>query len=224
MISVIIPTLNEQENISGCIESIHAEGGDYEIIVCDGGSSDRTVDVVKACGGATLIKTEKGRGAQMNGGAEAAKGQVLLFLHADTRPEGGWSGAILSALEDESVAGGAFTLTIDNTACQYRLIESWVKLRCGIFGLPYGDQGIFIRRKIFDRIGGYRDIPLMEDVEIIGRLKDEGRLVFLKKCVVTSDRRWVEKGWMRVWAMNQMIMLMYKFGVNPRILARLYYR
>jgi rSAM/selenodomain-associated transferase 2 len=224
MISVIIPTLNEQENISGCIESIKADGGDHEIIVCDGGSSDATVQIVREYDDVILIETGKGRGSQMNKGGEAANGEVLLFLHADTKLERGWSRELLSALVDESIIGGAFAFRIDNYAMRYRLIESWVKLRCTLFSLPYGDQGIFVRRGIFDRTGGYRDIPLMEDVEIIGRLKKEGKLALLKKCAVTRDRRWVRKGWIRASVSNQMVMLMYKMGIDPHTLARLYYR
>jgi rSAM/selenodomain-associated transferase 2 len=224
MISVIIPTLNEHENIRGCIECIKAEGGDSEIIVCDGVSSDATVEIVKECDGTTLLETGRGRGVQMNGGAEAANGDVLLFLHADTRLERGWSRALLSVLADESVAGGAFTLKIDNPGPQYRLIERWVKFRCNIFRLPYGDQGIFVRKDIFNKIGGYRDIPLMEDVDIIRRLKREGKVELLEKCAVTNDRRWVNNGWLRASVMNQMIMLMYKLGVDPHTLKKIYYR
>jgi rSAM/selenodomain-associated transferase 2 len=224
MISVIIPTLNEQENVRGCIECIRGDSGDAEIIVCDGGSSDATVRIVREHEEAILIETPRGRGVQMNRGAAVARGGVLLFLHADTRLQRGWSGELLSALADETVVAGAFTFKIDNPARRYRLIESWVKLRCFLFNLPYGDQGIFVRRDIFDKIGGYRDIPLMEDVEIVGRLKMEGRLVLLEKSAVTHDRRWAQKGWLRASAANQMVMLMYKLGVNPRALARLYYR
>lgn len=224
MISVIIPTLNEAENIRGCIECVRDGDGDLEIIVCDGGSSDATVQIVREYDDTILIETAKGRGAQMNKGAALAKGEVLLFLHADTKLERGWSGELFSALADESIVGGAFVFKIDNPAVRYRLIESWVKLRCTLFSLPYGDQGIFVRRGIFDRIGGYRDIPLMEDVEIIGGLKKEGRLALLKKCAVTHDRRWVRKGWIRASVSNQMMMLMYKMGIDPHTLARLYYR
>jgi len=224
MISVIIPTLNEAENIRACIECVRAEDGDCEMIVCDGGSSDATVRIVREYDDAILIETEKGRGAQMNRGAEAANGEVFFFLHADTKLERGWSGEMLSALADESVAGGAFTFKIDNPALRYRLIESWVKLRCSLFSLPYGDQGIFVRRGVFDKIGGYLDIPLMEDVEIIGRLKREGRVVLLEKSAVTHDRRWARKGWIRASVSNQMVMIMYKLGIDPHTLARLYYR
>ncbi len=224
MISVIIPTFNEAENIRDCIECIRAEDEDCEMIVCDGGSSDATVRIVREYDDVILIETEKSRGVQMNRGAAAAGGKVILFLHADTRLEKGWSGEMLSALADESVVGGAFTFKIDSPDGQYRLIESWVKLRCRLFGLPYGDQGIFVRRNVFGMIGGYRAIPLMEDVDIVGRMKKQGRLVVLQKSALTHDRRWSGKGWIRASVSNQVLMLMYKLGVSPNILARLYYR
>ena len=224
MISVIIPTLDEAENIRGCIECVRAEDGDFEILVCDGGSSDETVQIARGYDDAVLIETGKGRGAQMNRGAAAANGGVLLFLHADTKLERGWSRELLSVLADESVVGGAFTFKIDNPARRYRLVESWVKLRCSLFSLPYGDQGIFVRKDIFNKIGGYQDIPLMEDVEIVGALNKEGKLVLLEKCAVTHDRRWSRKGWIRASVSNQLVMLMYKMGIDPHTLARLYYR
>jgi len=99
-----------------------------------------------------------------------------------------------------------------------------VKLRCALFSLPYGDQGIFVRRSTFDGIGGYREMPLMEDVEIVGRLKREGRPALLGKCAFTHDRRWVKNGWIRASVSNQVLMLMYKLGVDPHTLERLYYR
>ncbi len=224
MISVIIPTFNERDNIHRCIECIENEGRDSEIIVCDGGSSDGTVQIAKEYAGARVIETSKGRGAQMNRGAEAAAGDVLLFLHADTALESGWSKAVIEALNKPWVAAGAFTLKIDNPAQRYRLIEFWVKSRCALFNLPYGDQAIFVRRSIFNRIGGYSDIQLMEDVDIVGRIEKEGKLVILEKYALTSDRRWVRKGWLQAALSNQLVMLMYKLGFNPDALAKIYYR
>ncbi len=224
MISVIIPTLNEQDNIRACIECIKGEGAGTEIIICDGGSTDATIRIVREYDDTILIETGRGRGGQMNMGAKAANGEVLLFLHADTKLERGWSGELLFVLADASVAGGAFAFKIDDPSRRFRLIESWVKLRCSLFNLPYGDQGIFVRRDVFEKTGGYRDIPLMEDVELIGRLKREGRLVILKKSALTHARRWIEKGLIRTAASNQMLMLMYKLGMDAHTLARIYYR
>lgn len=224
MISVIIPTLNEEDNIERCIRGIRSEDAGCELIIADGGSTDRTVEIAGADEGIRIIRTGKGRGLQMNKGAAAAVGEILLFLHADTRLEEGWSSALLLSLKDRSVAGGAFTFKIDNPERQDRLIESWVSVRCSIFKLPYGDQGIFVRRDIFEGIGGYREIPLMEDVDIIERMRKAGRIVILDKKAFTHHRRWAKQGWVRASLMNQMIMLLYRLGGRPDRLAKIYYR
>lgn len=224
MISVIIPTLNEEDNIERCIRGIKKEDAGCEIIVADGGSTDRTVEIAGADEGIKVIRTGKGRGLQMNEGAAAAAGEILLFLHADTRLEEGWSSALLPSLKDRSVAGGAFTFKVDSPERHYRLIESWVSLRCSIFKLPYGDQGIFVRRDVFECIGGYREIPLMEDVDIIERVRKAGRIAILDKKAFTHHRRWAKQGWVRASLMNQMIMLLYRLGGSPDRLAKIYYR
>jgi rSAM/selenodomain-associated transferase 2 len=225
-ISVIVPVFNEFGNIRRCIEEVLSEGGGPEIIVSDGGSTDGGPDVVRGYrdNGVTLIRTKKGRGPQMNAGASAAKGDVLLFLHSDTRLEPGWYGAVMTAIDDPAVAGGAFSLHIDSPAKKYRLVESWVKFRCRFFSLPYGDQAIFMKRDVFEKIGGYKDIPLMEDVDIVGRLKEAGRMAILHNNAVTDARRWEKEGWLYTSIRNQMIMLMYRLGADPRRLAGIYYR
>lgn len=224
MISIVIAALNEEKFIVRCIEAVHAEGCDCEIIVADGGSRDKTT--ATACGyqGIEVVVSPKGRGRQMNAGASKARGEILLFLHADTTLEHGWSEAIRSVLAEPSVIGGAFSFCIDNPAMKYRLVEAWVRLRCLIFRLPYGDQAIFIRKTAFQELGGYREIPLMEDVDIIGRMKKLGSISILQKKAVTSGRRWVRKGILRTAAINQMTMLMFRLGVSPEKLARIYYR
>jgi rSAM/selenodomain-associated transferase 2 len=224
LISVIIPTLNEEDNIERCIRSVGTEETGCEIILADGGSTDRTLKRAGACEGVRIVKTGRGRGLQMNRGAAAAGGDVLLFLHADTRLEEGWRGAMLSLLDDRSVAGGAFTFKVDSDERKYRLIEFWVRLRCSFFKLPYGDQGIFVRRDIFESLGGYREIPLMEDVDLIGRIRKRGRIAILGKHAFTHQRRWEREGWVRVSLQNQLIMLLYRLGRDPDTLAKIYYR
>jgi rSAM/selenodomain-associated transferase 2 len=224
MISVIIPTLNEERHIGRCIEALRAAIGDCEIIVCDGGSSDMTRDIAIGFRGVTVIGSEKSRGVQMNRGATHAKGDVLLFLHADTVLEEGWAEEIENALTDGSVIGGAFTFSIGNPAMKYRLVEVWVKMRCRVFRLPYGDQGMFIRRDSFIKLGGYRNIPLMEDVDIINRMKNLGKIAILNRKAATSGRRWAKKGIIRTAAINQITMLCYLIGVSPERLAKFYYR
>jgi rSAM/selenodomain-associated transferase 2 len=224
MISVIIPALNEEDNIRSSIEGVMNEGCDCQIIVADGGSSDRTAECAKGYPGVSFIQSQRGRGKQMNMGVAAASGDILLFLHADTMLETGWSAEILSVLEDASISGGAFTFSIGSLLWKYRMVEAWVKIRCKLCLLPYGDQAIFVRKSAFDLIGGYKNIPLMEDVDFIGRLKKQGKIVILNKKAITSERRWSKNGLIKTAVMNQLILLLYKFGVNPDRLARTYYR
>jgi len=224
MISIIIPALNEEMHLTRCIESLMAEGFSGEIIVTDSGSVDRTREIALRHTDVIVTDSPKGRGSKMNAGSAAAAGDILLFLHADTILEQGWSKELCSALEDPLVVGGAFSFSIDNPSPKYRLVEAWVRLRCRIFRLPYGDQAIFIRRNTFEKLNGYKEIPLMEDVDLVSRMKKMGRIAVLRKKAVTSGRRWVRKGLLRTAAINQMTLLMYHLGVSPERLARFYYQ
>jgi len=224
MISVIIPTLNEEHNIGRCIESIRSDRAIHEIIVADGGSSDKTVDIAESHGGIRVIRTEKGRGTQMNKGAAFAGGDIFLFLHADTYLERGWYNEIMSCLCEPSIAAGAFTFRIDSPESYYRLIEYWVKFRCVVLNLPYGDQGIFVRREVFESLGGYKNIPLMEDVDLVERMKKVGPIKMLRKEAYIHSRKWDEEGWIRRSFLNQMIMIRYRLGADPERLAKLYYQ
>ncbi len=226
MISVIIPTLNERQVIRACIESVLSGRHNGEVVVSDGGSADGTPGVVREYAGRNVLLVEggKGRGTQMNAGASVAHGDVFLFLHADTRLDKGWDDAVTAAMKDAGTAAGAFSLRIDSDRRHFRLIEAWVRFRCRLFSLPYGDQAIFVRRRTFLDIGGYREIPLMEDVDLIARLKATGRIVVRQEKVFTSARRWEREGWLFTSARNPLIMLLYRLGVDPKRLARMYCR
>lgn len=224
MISVVIPTLNEESLIGRCITAVESEPEDFEIIVADGGSSDETVAEAASFRDVSVVGSARGRGGQMNAGAAAARGEILLFLHADTVLEKGWSTALLSACEESGTVGGAFTFKIDWPGGRYRMTEHWVNLRCRLFRLPYGDQGIFIKRDVFEELGGYREIPVMEDVDIIERMNRLGRVVLLNKNSYVHARKWIREGWVRTSVRNQLIMLMYRLGADPHYLARIYYR
>jgi rSAM/selenodomain-associated transferase 2 len=224
MISVIIPTLNEEAYMRTCLEAAGQEDAVCEIIVADGGSTDRTVQIAESFQKVKVLSTDKGRGVQMNAGAASAAGETLLFLHADTILQKGWSRAIEQLLKDNTIAGGAFTFAIDSPLKKYRTVEQWVRFRCRLFKLPYGDQAIFVRTVIFKKLQGYKNIPLMEDVELIGRLKGLGRIVVLEARAFTSERRWLSKGLLYTAAINQSVMLLYKLGISPHILAKIYYR
>ncbi|MBI5101151.1 MAG: TIGR04283 family arsenosugar biosynthesis glycosyltransferase [Nitrospirae bacterium] len=224
VISVIIPTLNEEDRIRRCIEGLLGGGGGCEIIVADGGSSDRTREFAESYPGVAVVLSERGRGVQMNAGARAASGEVLVFLHADTLLEAGWTEELISVLKRGPISGGAFTFSIRSPLWKFRLVEAWVKLRVKLCCLPYGDQAIFVRKSAFELIGGYKNIPLMEDVDFIGRLKETGPVVILDKKAATSARRWSKKGLVTTAAINQCVMLLYRCGAAPGRLARIYYR
>jgi rSAM/selenodomain-associated transferase 2 len=220
-VGVIIPTLNEERLIGRAIASCANGAGSVEIIVADGGSEDRTLEVASAAGAAT-VRSERGRARQMNAGAARARAEVLLFLHADTSVPRGFVAAIARALADPAVVGGGFSMEVDEPGGLMRTVSCLSTWRSRMLRLPYGDQAIFVRRSAFERLGGYADIPLLEDAELCGRLKALGRLCILPERVVTSGRRWRAEGALKVIVRNWLLGLAYACGVPPLVLARLY--
>lgn len=220
-ISVIVPVFNE-EAILPVFLGQTAHWTVMEIIFVDGGSTDQTQAIIQRSPGHRLLTSNKGRGNQMNEGAHAATGDVLLFLHADSLfPADGFS-AILKAMQNTDLVGGAFRLRIESNSLCLKFIAMMANIRSSLFGLPYGDQGIFVRRAVFNNMGGYQDIPLMEDVEFIRRLKREGRITLLDQAITTSARRWIKQGIVYTSVRNIILLLLYFMGVSPKQLAKWY--
>ncbi|UCE78566.1 MAG: TIGR04283 family arsenosugar biosynthesis glycosyltransferase [Nitrospiraceae bacterium] len=221
-ISVVMPVLNEAKNLQHTLTSLKLTEQE-ELIVVDGNSSDDTVSLARRFTKNVFI-AEKGRARQMNFGAEKAEGDILLFLHADCElPEHGFT-LIRNILKNTGVAAGAFDLSIDHPAWRFRVIAFGANLRSRITGIPYGDQGIFMAKEVFMEVGGFAEIPLMEDVEISGRLKRIGKIIFVKPPIKTSPRRWLTEGAFSTTLRDWSNVLLYRFlKVDPERLAR-YYR
>jgi len=219
-ISIIIPTLNEERSLSNALGALPISPS-LEIIVVDGGSRDRTREMASAWTSQVYL-TEPGRAHQMNFGARQARGEILLFLHADSiLPKGGLE-AISEALADPAVVGGAFHLDIDAPGWGYRLITFGANLRTRLLKLPYGDQGIFIKKSLFAQLGGFAEIPLMEDIDLIRRMKKVGLVKILPQWVLTSSRRWDQEGLLYTTLRNWTLALLYGAGVSPDRLHRWY--
>ncbi|AFY99206.1 TIGR04283 family arsenosugar biosynthesis glycosyltransferase [Calothrix sp. PCC 6303] len=220
-ISVIIPVLNEAENIIKTIESVQL-GKNFEIIVVDGGSQDCTVDIVNKLGINQILLSPPGRAVQMNAGAKIATGEILLFLHADTQLSSGFDVAVRETLEKPGIIAGAFTLRIDASSWGLRLIEWGVKMRSRFFQMPYGDQAIFITKQAFLANGGFPELPIMEDFELIRNLKKVSKIATVPVKVVTSPRRWLQKGIFKTTLINQIVVVSYFLGVSPTKIVHWY--
>ena len=221
-ISIIIPTLNE----AACIEttlSMLTHRETIEVIVVDGGSKDGTADLAESCG-AIVLTADPSKSGQMNTGAKAAIGDILLFLHADTQLPENFERSIISAIYQDDVAAGAFQLRINSESKGLRFIELVANWRSRHLQTPYGDQGIFVTKSVFQAIGGYPEMAIMEDFELIRRLRRKGKIIILKQSVTTSPRRWQNLGIFKTWLLNQMIAVGYMLGAPPERLADWYRR
>ena len=221
MISIIIPTLNEAQTIGACLKQIESQSIPHEIIVVDGGSRDGTEAAVRRFPQVKWLQASTtGRGPQMNLGGQKATGEVLLFLHADTRLPSDGLAAIAACMQQAGVVAGSFSLRFDHSNAWLRLFARLSQINHVLF--TYGDQGCFMARDAFERLGGYAQIPLMEDVEIQKRLRKMGRFIKLDQWVVTSARRFLKTGIVRQQLLNTALVLLFYAGVAPARLKRFY--
>jgi rSAM/selenodomain-associated transferase 2/rSAM/selenodomain-associated transferase 1 len=221
-ISIIIPAINEADHIANTLESI-GPGNKKEVIVVDGGSKDDTVRIAKSLG-AKVITSTPPRARQMNRGADQATGEVLVFLHADTRLPEKFEDVIFNSFKEPNMVAGAFELRMDSPTPGLRLIERLANWRSRYLKMPYGDQAIFVSSKLFHELGGFLDIPIMEDFELIRRLQQKGNIILLSAPVFTSPRRWQNFGIVKTTLINQLVIASYVMGIRPEVIARWYSR
>ncbi|MEH1816259.1 MAG: TIGR04283 family arsenosugar biosynthesis glycosyltransferase [Nostoc sp.] len=221
-ISIIIPAINEAGNIKKAIATTQANLN-IEVIVVDGGSSDDTVAIAQSLN-VKVISSSPGRAVQMNAGAVAASGEILLFLHADTLLPTGFDEMIRTALQQPGTVAGAFKLRIDASLLSLRWVEWGVNVRSHFYQMPYGDQAIFLTKEVFQQIGGFPELPIMEDFELMRRLKGIGHIVIISTPVVTSARRWLQKGVLKTTLLNQIVIIAYLLGVSPERICSWYRR
>jgi rSAM/selenodomain-associated transferase 2 len=215
-LSVVIPVLNEHNSLPATIAALRACRRPSEIIVSDGGSTDGTADWVRAQPDLLLVNSARGKGPQLNAGAARATGDVLLFLHADCAISRAALGALQSALIDDAVGGAFYLRFAESRPRSLRLVAWGINLRARLRGTATGDQGIFVRKAIFDSIGGAPDWPLFEDVELVARIKRAGKFVVLKTSVTVSGRRYIQHGVFRTALLIYSLRFAYWLGVPPQ--------
>jgi rSAM/selenodomain-associated transferase 2/rSAM/selenodomain-associated transferase 1 len=221
-LSIIIPTLNEAGSIKKTIIQLQ-KSKEVEIVVVDGGSRDNTIALARSLG-VRVMTTDASKAVQMNAGAAECSGDVLLFLHADTRLPDNFDAKVMAAANQNGFCAGAFSLGIDSDVRGLRFIERVANWRSRFFQMPYGDQALFVCRNLFNEVGGFPDFPIMEDFELIRRLRRTGKITILPESVRTSPRRYLNFGILKTWLLNQIIILAYYLGIPPERLAYWYRR
>jgi rSAM/selenodomain-associated transferase 2 len=216
-LAVVIPVLNRSRDLQATLHALPQVG---EVIVVDGGSTDGSAQVAQDHGAAFLV-TPAGRGAQLRAGAQHAACPWLLFLHADTQlDQAAWTAIGRAIREGSASRAGTFRFRLDAPAWQARLIELGVRLRIWLLALPYGDQGLLIHRSLYDQVGGFCDLPLMEDVDLVRRI-GRRRLARLDGTATTSAERWLRRGWSRQSSANLRCLLLYMLGVPTERIAKI---
>jgi rSAM/selenodomain-associated transferase 2 len=225
LVTIVIPVLNDAAALASLLAGLPADPV-VEIIVVNGSEvSDPAMDALRERYPDLLwMQSAPGRGVQMNQGARHARGGWLVFLHADTRLGAGWVDVLRRLDEDPQIVGGSFRFALDSPTRWARWIEWGVRIRVRLFDLAYGDQALFVRRTVFGELGGYRELPLMEDVDFIRRLRRRGRLAHAGVPALTSARRWERDGWLRRTVDNAVLVALFLAGHPPERLARRYHR
>lgn len=219
-VGVVVPTLNEAATLPQLLADLSQLAFPVDIVVADGGSTDQTVALAHA-NGARVISAPRGRGPQLNAGAAIARGDWLCFLHADVRVPGPARAELLRAV-GAPIEAAVWRLAIDASGSWPRVMEWGARLRDRLGGLPYGDQGLLVRRGVFVRVGGFPDVPIMEDVAMIRALRSRVRIEHLRAPLLVSPRRWQREGPYRSWLRNSLLITAYHVGVSPSTLVRWY--
>ncbi len=222
MLSIVIPTMNDAHRIEATLARLVESEIDCEIIVADGGSEDGTAELARRQG-AIALRAPRGRGSQLIAGADQAIGNWLLFFHADTRPGPGWVTVVNRFMADPANRFHAayFIFALDDPSPAARRLEKMVHWRCQTFGLPYGDQGFLISRELYDQLGGYKNIPLMEDVDLVSRIKNH-RLDQLSAVAITSAEKFQRDGYLLRPARNLLCLALFLLGIPPSAILPLY--
>ena len=209
--SIIIPTFNEEENIGRCLETVVNIPG-IEVIISDGGSTDKTVEMAGGYRNVKVVSSIRGRGTQMNTGASYAHGGILLFLHADSILSREAILKIPCVCKNNAIVGGAFKIRLLSDRLPYRLIEAGINFRSRLLKLPYGDQGLFVKSSVFKELGGFGGMAVCEDLDFIWRLKKLGEIAILDEEILSSVRRWENSGVLRTSLRNQFLLASYVLG------------
>lgn len=216
-VTIIIPTLNEEEHLGACLKSLALtrEMEEVEVLIADGGSEDRTEEIALQFPHTRVLQVARGRAQQMNAAAREAKGSILWFLHADSLLPPNALDVLRQQMRDKEILAGAFGFRLDGDGVLLRVIEWGTRLRSSFFEVPYGDQGIFVRSVCFHEVGGYPEQPILEDLELWRKLKKLGKTSILPLSILTSSRRWTERGVIKTTGLNWLVVVLNWCGASP---------
>jgi len=218
-VSVIIPAYREKENLRKLLALLHNEPGVEVIVSIPKGDSVSLETARNANARARIVEGEQGRGAQLDNGAKQAEGQIFVFCHADTILPEGWKRTVMNIMQNPGTAGGAFRLKFDSYRPVFRCVAFWANLRASLLGLVYGDQAIFTTKEMYRMAGGFRPLPIMEDVDFIAKLRKFGKIRMAGSAVTTSARRYEKNGVWKTVARNTVLITLYRLGLHPVKLA-----